>query len=115
MALSNAERQKRYRERLRAAAQGHDLAARITALIDAASRAAIKVEARNDDGGYEDWADVEPMPRTAAMPGFQSGPTDPESLRRLFAAHLAEARPEERSLLLRAIEVLDAVTRYRRA
>jgi hypothetical protein len=115
MALTNAERQKRYRERLRAAAQGHDLAARITALFDAASRAASNIEARNDDGGYADWADVEPMPRPAATRRFQSGPPDPESLRRLFAAHLAEARPEERSVLLRAIEVLDAVTRYPRA
>lgn len=103
MVLSNAERQKRYRQRLKAAARGDDLAERVRLALDAAFQVAWGALKR---GGF---GDVDDCPDWQALRDSLAGATIIE-LRETFD-HLEDHANSEREIaaLRTALAVIDAV------
>ena len=90
MALSNAERQKRFRQRLKAKADGVNLPEQIKAALDAATRAAWCIWKRQNYSGLGDYPNWEAMRAAFA--------SDPAAMRALF--DLQDQANEQESLAL---------------
>jgi len=116
MVLSNAERQERYRQRLKAAARGDDLGERARKLIEDALAVIWALDAEGLSYGYEGIAKVDSVEALKAVlvaPWFVRHNGKPaESLRQYFAAYVDDdgASPEQRETLRRAVALFDAVS-----
>ena len=109
--LTNAERQKRYRERLKARADGLDLAERARAAIVDAAGACWEIAVRE---GYSDWDGIATTPdealawmRDPATVKREGLPS--KQLREWFAGWVEDADEGQRETLQRAIDLIDAV------
>ena len=108
MVLSNAERQRRYRERLKAAARGDDLAAKVEEVISAALAVIWHGPPEND-------AMREQFPTSA---DFRAWLLDPKQRKHrqgaaaeiedVLSAYLDDVPVEKRSIIERALSVVRA-------
>ena len=107
--MTNAERQARYLEKLKARAHGTDLPERIKAALDAAYQAAWDIWTRENYGGIEDYPDWQSM-RGLALAG------DLVKLRDLFDLQDVANEQESRALgsALAIIDVFPALLKRRR-
>lgn len=112
MVLSNAERQKRYRERLKAAARGADLVKQAREAIEAAVAACWEL-GRRENTEMQDYASPAEIIAEAQDPKFQkhNGPTV-AYLETLFRSYIEGDGPtdEERETIARARALIDAVS-----
>lgn len=103
MVLSNAERQKRFRERLKAAARGDDLADRVRDAIEEALRVCIQIAVAESGGGCK-------------LPPERSNTDHPvEQTLEMIASFSDVAGADELAVLDRARSILEAVRHATRA
>lgn len=111
MVLSNAERQARYRERLKAAARGEMLPEMVAEALDAAFNVVWALHHRENYGGLEEFADAAAWKEWIADPKTWRGNGHPvQQMRAAFSYGYETETPEERDILNRAVRLLDAVT-----
>lgn len=106
MVLSNAERQKRYRQRLKAAARGGDLPERVRTAVDQALDAVWTIAKREGDGSFDEF------PSLGALKADMASGRDPagEALKILAAwAGSENGKPDELAAIERAIGIVEAV------
>ena len=106
MALSNAERQARYRQRLRKAAAGENLAEQVSAAIDDAFQAAWDTAKRNGICDFDDYKNVREYREMCA----RGNPRNvPHELLQTFTAYAGkDATEAENAALERAISLINA-------
>ena len=109
MVLSNAERQRRFREKRNAAAKGADLPERVRLAIEEAVRVYWAIMQRGNYGGWhEDMSSAEEAIAYLGTPEG-AGRNPARDLIAMFS-DLEEATPEEAAILDRAVAVIRSAT-----
>ncbi len=111
MVLSNAERQRRFRQRLAAKVRGDDLGARVREVIDAALRVAWRLGKVPDSGDFDEWETFEAFVAEIVTDKFQkNNGTTVAFIRSLLQSYHADATGEDQRALARALDVPNAVS-----
>lgn len=111
MVLSNAERQRRYRQRLKAKVRGDDLPERVAAVINEALAATWAIAHREGWADFEEFTSLDDYVGLITTSKYQKHNGHiVEHLREMFIPIKDEGTDEERASIDRALEVLDAVT-----
>lgn len=110
MVLSNAERQRRYRERLKAQAAGIDLVERAREAMNAAIKVAWAIGKRFDWADFDEFATLDDWINHLRDSKAWKRENVGDHLRQTFSEYLEDAEDGQREVLQRAIDLLDAVT-----
>ena len=108
--LSNAERQARYRARLKAAAAGADLIVQARETMLAAVHASWAIGKREDWADFEEFETIEDWLAYIRDLNARKDENAAKYLREFFTEYLADADEAQREVLERAISLLHAVT-----
>lgn len=110
MALSNADRQRRYRQRLKARASGEALGEQARAAVERAIKALWQFRQRPGPGGI-DWAAIDGCTTIEAYRAeLASAPGNLVATARAFLPDWDGVSPDERAALSALIEAADALT-----